>query len=410
MTNNQSLDKENWLNELSVQVEDKLGGYLVILKGREILSYFEKENETWKLVIEDAKKSNRNQVPSTLSQIVNYHRARYNDLKSLIDDSTSSTVSDMTTRWKSIRGTFENNPTRVVHSQSPLGIFLIDLFRQVPNRAEGAYKYFNRQQINANDQDELRGFIDAHLFDRRWDTKITERDAADIQSLSEARNDWEQRSRDIGNAFDKFKTDLNAWRETFTNENSEWSTNSRNDYTEFVGTKQKEFENLKKTYQEDIKLRGPARFWQTRAKTYRTRGRWWLTGFAISTAVIAGILLYLLYSPPDALHAKLFDGDPIAVKGVLLVAAILSLGAYLVRLFARMTFSSFHLERDAEERRQLTMVYLALIKEGAISDKERDIVLQALFSRVDTGLLGVESSPTMPTVSTLIDHVSGKPR
>jgi hypothetical protein len=46
-------------------------------------------------------------------------------------------------------------------------------------------------------------------------------------------------------------------------------------------------------------------------------------------------------------------------------------------------------------------MYLALIKEKAIEPKEREIVLQALFSRADTGLLKTEGGPTMPAISTL---------
>ncbi|GAE48464.1 hypothetical protein JCM21738_5611 [Mesobacillus boroniphilus JCM 21738] len=45
---------------------------------------------------------------------------------------------------------------------------------------------------------------------------------------------------------------------------------------------------------------------------------------------------------------------------------------------------------------QLTHLYLALINENAITTEERSIVLQALFSRADTGLLKGDSSPTIP--------------
>lgn len=63
--------------------------------------------------------------------------------------------------------------------------------------------------------------------------------------------------------------------------------------------------------------------------------------------------------------------------------------------------SATHLQRDAEERAQLTYFYLALIKDGAIDEKSRDIVIQSLFSRTETGLLGGDSSPTMPAMDVL---------
>ena len=58
--------------------------------------------------------------------------------------------------------------------------------------------------------------------------------------------------------------------------------------------------------------------------------------------------------------------------------------------------SSFHLARDAEERHTLTFFYLALLKDTEVKDKDRELILQSLFSRADTGLLKEDSSPTMP--------------
>ena len=63
---------------------------------------------------------------------------------------------------------------------------------------------------------------------------------------------------------------------------------------------------------------------------------------------------------------------------------------------AKLTFSAFHLQRDAEEREQLTHLYLNL-REGANDDVEsRRIILQSLFSRSESGLLSNETGPTMP--------------
>ena len=61
-------------------------------------------------------------------------------------------------------------------------------------------------------------------------------------------------------------------------------------------------------------------------------------------------------------------------------------------------FSSFHLARDAEERERLTLFYLSLIKDATISQEDRNLVLQSLFSRSDTGMLKDEGSPTMPGI------------
>lgn len=62
-------------------------------------------------------------------------------------------------------------------------------------------------------------------------------------------------------------------------------------------------------------------------------------------------------------------------------------------------FSSLHLARDSEERHTLTYFYLALLNETTITEDDRKLILQSLFSRSDTGLLKEDSGPTMPTDS-----------
>ena len=61
-------------------------------------------------------------------------------------------------------------------------------------------------------------------------------------------------------------------------------------------------------------------------------------------------------------------------------------------------FSSFHLARDSDERHTLTYFYLSLLKDenNELDKEEKQLIMQSLFSRADTGLLKEDSSPTMP--------------
>jgi hypothetical protein len=47
-------------------------------------------------------------------------------------------------------------------------------------------------------------------------------------------------------------------------------------------------------------------------------------------------------------------------------------------------FSAYHLARDAEERYTLTYLYLSLLKDNNVTDNERNLVMQSLFSRAET--------------------------
>jgi hypothetical protein len=83
-------------------------------------------------------------------------------------------------------------------------------------------------------------------------------------------------------------------------------------------------------------------------------------------------------------------------QGAVIFGSILAVYAFLVKTLSKLTFSSFHLMRDSEEREQLTYLYLSLNNEGQIDGTSRELVLQALFSRTETGLLSGDSGPTMP--------------
>ena len=138
---------------------------------------------------------------------------------------------------------------------------------------------------------------------------------------------------------------------------------------------------------------------------------WGLIG---SIVFVVALFAGFLYYPPELLFPEAASANSntsvsyfslSAIRAFLILATVISLAVYLVRVAAKMTFSSFHLQRDAEERRQLTLVYLALIREDAASQEDRDIILNSLFSRADIGILGGDSAPTMPT--SFVDRIIG---
>ena len=90
------------------------------------------------------------------------------------------------------------------------------------------------------------------------------------------------------------------------------------------------------------------------------------------------------------------------IQGVVIFGTVLALYAFLIKSLSRLTFSSFHLMRDAQEREQLTYLYLALVNDKKIDESSRDIVLQALFARSETGLLAKDHGPTMPGIVDLL--------
>jgi hypothetical protein len=83
----------------------------------------------------------------------------------------------------------------------------------------------------------------------------------------------------------------------------------------------------------------------------------------------------------------------------------ISFFAFAIRALTKAMFSSFHLARDAEEREKLMYVYLVMLKDRSVELTDRTLIMNALFSRSDTGLLKEDSSPTLPGTN-LFTHVT----
>ena len=154
-------------------------------------------------------------------------------------------------------------------------------------------------------------------------------------------------------------------------------------------------QELEDIYQEKLRMAKPAEYWNNAAKKFR------LEGIICAGLLVISLLLGAVYLSnffTDWLMGQELQVKLNTVQGIVIFGTLLAVYGILIRVLSRLAFSAFHLMRDAEEREQLTYLYLSLINEKKIDEKSRDIILQALFSRSETGLLTGESAPTMPGV------------
>lgn len=164
-------------------------------------------------------------------------------------------------------------------------------------------------------------------------------------------------------------------------------------FNSFIDDCAKRRDSLETIYEEKLRLASPVTYWQNAAEKYETQGKRWV-GWLIFSLVVGVVGFSILFITWLKGHAIVIEFK--TVQGIILFGTGLATFAFLVRTLSRLTFSSFHLMRDAQERTQLTYVYLSLINEDKIDKSSRDIILQPLFSRAETGLLSGESGPTMP--------------
>ena len=174
-------------------------------------------------------------------------------------------------------------------------------------------------------------------------------------------------------------------------------------YWDENNTRREQLENL---YLEKLRLEAPATYWEVMAKDYARKGTKWLwisILLAVAILVALGILFFNIQNPTNEQIQWIS-----LVRSYALITAIVGVGFYMLRLTVRMTMSSYHQSRDAEERNKLSYFYLALTEKGAVSEKERALVINALFSRSETGLLKGDASPSMAQNVTDLVNIAAK--
>ena len=224
---------------------------------------------------------------------------------------------------------------------------------------------------------------------KRQATRVNQ-NYADLNSrYLESFHNQEKRLAEIANSNDKHLKDLTEKSETFWNE-----SDSRRD-------------ELEKVYREKLRLEAPAKYWDNMADDYKTRGdNWlrWIIGVAVALIVIL-LVCFFRMSIAKTIDASWFG----VIRNYVILTATVGIGVYMLRFCVRMCMSCYHQARDAEERSKLAIFYLALIEKNAVTDKERALVINSLFSRVDTGLLKGDSTPIMSqNVTELVDAFTKK--
>lgn len=237
-------------------------------------------------------------------------------------------------------------------------------------------------------------------LDKKWVTDVL---TLFEKTRSELRSEFEtttsQLSNESNNLLDEFKSLISTSDSKLVVTLEEYKTSVDAWLVEEKSKAQKNqesFINMEEAFRQKLELEAPAQYWDTRAKDLKVEVRSWINWLiAVSFASLVGISIFIYLVPnvfSDSSDYSTLDIFKIST----VVFAGISIAAYLIRTFTKLTLSTQHLARDAEERRVLTIYYLALLKDGAASSDERNLILQSLFSRSETGLLKDDSTPKMP--------------
>lgn len=259
----------------------------------------------------------------------------------------------------------------------------------------------NRTQSAPNSIDGVAGFI-AALEYKKVIKQIVTASVQDVLSFEENVRQADENYAKLNAEYVTSFHDQEARVAKFAEEADAQIQTLKEDSEKYFAAQILRSSELETLYEEKLKLQAPAEYWNEMDKQYTKSGRIWLgVSVAFTLLIIVALILVLKHLP------NLFSVDSHWIdvfKNYAILTVITSIAVYILRLLVKMAVSSFHLSRDAKERNKLTYFYLALIEKNAVTEKERAIILNSLFSRADTGLLKGDSSPTMSgNVSDLVE-------
>jgi hypothetical protein len=175
------------------------------------------------------------------------------------------------------------------------------------------------------------------------------------------------------------------------------------------------FENQKQAYDKELELRAPVQYWTAEADGYKKSqkiSRAALIAICLIFLVVFGLEIWCILLPQIARDLPVLHGLLGMSSGQLQTAptpheaylATMSLLLVTVSLFLllfrpvwKMYLSAAHLATVFNEKKTMVQVYLALIGDGAsISEADRAIVLNSIFSVSNTGLISNSDGQQLP--------------
>lgn len=353
-----------------------------------------------------------------LPEYLNYSKKHFESIKSiligLVDYINIENQNQFDSKWNNTINTIKiekihNNRYYVFLYDCPETDFLIRVNNKNINYTQGAIDFITNTNINFNNnKDYFTGFLLAYEFKNQTDSEIQHRRNNEKKSLGQIRERYNEYIVEAEQQLNGYLSDakenltmhfdtVDKLKEEKKNNFETWFKNTEEEFDNFYVLAQESIATNEDLYKEKLRLEAPAKYWKERAIKLKEESKSYMN-WLIGVSTLAALFLFvLLLSLGTSFFETVFSDNVKGIKWSIILITLVSFLAFTIKILAKMTFSSLHLSRDAEEREQLTHFYLALKKDTTIEAEERQLILQSLFSRADTGLLKEDSSPTMPT-------------
>lgn len=147
---------------------------------------------------------------------------------------------------------------------------------------------------------------------------------------------------------------------------------------------EKRLKDLEEAYKEKLKLEAPEELWNSRANDQESSIFTW--GALTIVTIIGLIVLLSQYLIPSILQGTPNGSYWINPTSMMFLATAFMI--YIIKVEIKFWTSSWHLKKVYQQKAALTRFYQALIADGKdINEEERLLIMKALFSEVNTGLV-----------------------
>ena len=404
-----------WYNSLSIHLDFLYADSEFNIQGIDsIYQFFQKQYEFFE---------KNEPLPEILKPSKRYLAHCIQHIESFVNNNLVRQRSNRENDWNNLKRECQNtgnNSERYFNKESATTDFLLKLDSEYNGASRGAYDFFTNQNFKYNNSDKnyFIGWHRAYEFFTH-DADFIKRRDNERQTLSRIRTEYIQNLENndksvndhIAEKEQQYEEKEKAISRLIQQKNYQFEklkTDNEESFSKFLSDSDQAFKELETIYKEKLKLEAPAKYWNDRAVKLKDEGKKWLIAL-IACSIIAVVSLgAVLYFISDGTLKDLFSSSASAIRWSIVFITFVSFLAFAIRIFSKLTFSSYHLVRDAEEREQLAYVFLALKKEKNIDPTEQHLIMQSLFSRADSGLLKDDSSPTMPGGSMIEKLMGGK--
>ncbi|CZD33039.1 Uncharacterised protein [Streptococcus pneumoniae] len=215
--------------------------------------------------------------------------------------------------------------------------------------------------------------------------------------------------KDISDDSDEQYREITSFTEDKHNKIQEHFDEKVSEFAEFQKSlndwqkeKQNKLKDLEETYKNKLSLEAPEQLWNERAIEHQKRATKWtcfLIG-AVLALISASVILVLVIHDYSLNVIK--KEIPFISESFILISVI-SFFIYIVRVLIKIVMSNHHLATEYRQKAALTRFYQSLTYAGTDIDKdERLIIINSLFSRVETGLVKTDTSNDSDTILAIL--------